>query len=114
MKRTTTIVLALCLIALVASATGYRFSTAPQKANRTAAVQDHRGGTLNLLAKAAAGTIDPQVNYTLEYWQLFQATYDGHPLYTTTADTGPGQTKGNNVWSHGGEWHVVTVPGRAG
>jgi predicted lipoprotein with Yx(FWY)xxD motif len=43
-----------------------------------------------------------------------QATYDGHPLYTTTADTGPGQTKGNDVWSHGGEWHAVTVLGRAG
>jgi predicted lipoprotein with Yx(FWY)xxD motif len=43
-----------------------------------------------------------------------QATYDGHPLYTTSADTGPGQTKGNDVWSHGGEWHEVTVPGRAG
>ena len=42
-----------------------------------------------------------------------QATYNGHPLYTTTADTGPGQTKGNGVWSHGGEWHEVTVPGRA-
>ena len=37
----------------------------------------HRGGTLKLLAKAAAGTIDPQVNYTLQYWQLYQATYDG-------------------------------------
>ncbi|MGH3123503.1 MAG: zf-HC2 domain-containing protein [Streptosporangiaceae bacterium] len=43
-----------------------------------------------------------------------QATYDGHPLYTTTADTGPGQAKGNNVWSHGGEWHEVTVPGQTG
>ena len=43
-----------------------------------------------------------------------QATYNGHPLYATTADTGPGQTKGNGVWSHGGEWHEVTVPGRAG
>jgi predicted lipoprotein with Yx(FWY)xxD motif len=42
-----------------------------------------------------------------------QATYNGHPLYTTTADTGPGQTKGNGVWSHGGEWHEVTVSGRA-
>ena len=41
-----------------------------------------------------------------------QATYDGHPLYTTTADTGPGQAKGDGVWSHGGEWHEVTVPGR--
>jgi predicted lipoprotein with Yx(FWY)xxD motif len=43
-----------------------------------------------------------------------QATYNGHPLYTTTADTGPGQTKGNGVWSHGGEWHEVRVPRRAG
>jgi predicted lipoprotein with Yx(FWY)xxD motif len=43
-----------------------------------------------------------------------QATYDGHPLYTTSADTGPGQTKGNDVWSNGGEWHEVTVPGRPG
>jgi predicted lipoprotein with Yx(FWY)xxD motif len=42
-----------------------------------------------------------------------QATFNGHPLYTTTADTGPGQTKGNGVWSHGGEWHEVTVPSRA-
>jgi predicted lipoprotein with Yx(FWY)xxD motif len=41
-----------------------------------------------------------------------QATYDGHPLYTTTADSGPGQTKGDGVSSHGGEWHEVTVPGR--
>ena len=45
---------------------------------------------------------------------LLQATYDGHPLYTTTADTGPGQAKGNDVWSHGGEWHEVTVPARGG
>jgi len=42
-----------------------------------------------------------------------QATYNGHPLYTTTADTSPGQTKGNGVWSHGGEWHEVTVPSQA-
>src|SRR6266496_2204376 len=43
----------------------------------SAARQDHRGGTMKLLAKAAGGTIDPQVNYTLQYWQLYQATYDG-------------------------------------
>ncbi len=77
MRRTTTIFLALCLIVLVAAATGYSFSSAPQRANRTAAPLAHQGGTLKLLAKAAGGTIDPQVNYTLEYWQLFQATYDG-------------------------------------
>src|SRR6266568_5422977 len=40
-----------------------------------------------------------------------QATYDGHPLYTAAADTGPGQTRGNGVRSGGGVWHEVTVPG---
>jgi peptide/nickel transport system substrate-binding protein len=37
----------------------------------------HKGGTLKLVAKSAAGTIDPMVNYTLQYWQLYQAMYDG-------------------------------------
>ena len=48
----------------------------------SAAVQAHRGGTLKLLAKSAGGTIDPQVNYTLQYWQLYQATYDGLLAFT--------------------------------
>ena len=42
---------------------------------------------------------------------LLQATYDGHPLYTTSADMGPGQAKGNGVWSGGGQWHEVVVGG---
>ncbi|MFF4257122.1 ABC transporter substrate-binding protein [Streptomyces sp. NPDC001663] len=37
----------------------------------------HQGGTLKLIAHAAAGTLDPQVNYTLQYWQLYQSMYDG-------------------------------------
>jgi peptide/nickel transport system substrate-binding protein len=37
----------------------------------------HAGGTVKLLASTAGGTLDPQVNYTLQYWQLYQATYDG-------------------------------------
>ncbi len=37
----------------------------------------HAGGTLHLLASTAGGTLDPQVNYTLQYWQLYQASYDG-------------------------------------
>ncbi|HEY5119969.1 MAG TPA: ABC transporter substrate-binding protein, partial [Acidimicrobiales bacterium] len=37
----------------------------------------HAGGTLKMLATGAGGTLDPQVNYTLQYWQLYQATYDG-------------------------------------
>jgi predicted lipoprotein with Yx(FWY)xxD motif len=40
-----------------------------------------------------------------------QATYDGHPLYTYTADTAPGQAKGNDINLNGGIWHEVTVSG---
>jgi peptide/nickel transport system substrate-binding protein len=39
--------------------------------------KEHAGGTLHLLAKSAAGSLDPQVNYTLQYWQLYQSMYDG-------------------------------------
>src|ERR1700689_4185420 len=39
--------------------------------------KQHAGGTVKLLASTAGGTLDPQVNYTLQYWQLYQATYDG-------------------------------------
>jgi peptide/nickel transport system substrate-binding protein len=44
----------------------------------------HAGGTLHLLAQAAGGTLDPQVNYTLQYWQLYQATYDGLVAFEKT------------------------------
>ncbi|HEY5120202.1 MAG TPA: ABC transporter substrate-binding protein, partial [Acidimicrobiales bacterium] len=37
----------------------------------------HAGGTLHLVATGAGGTLDPQIDYTLQYWQLYQATYDG-------------------------------------
>lgn len=35
------------------------------------------GGTLKLVAQSAAGTLDPKINYTSQFWQLYQATYDG-------------------------------------
>ena len=34
-----------------------------------------------------------------------QVEYNGHPLYTFSGDTGPGQTTGEGL---GGIWHVVT------
>ena len=40
-----------------------------------------------------------------------QATYNGHPLYTYTADTAPGQASGNGVNASGGVWHEVTASG---
>jgi predicted lipoprotein with Yx(FWY)xxD motif len=40
-----------------------------------------------------------------------QETYNGHPLYTYIADTGPGQARGNNINLNGGRWHEVVVTG---
>jgi predicted lipoprotein with Yx(FWY)xxD motif len=42
-----------------------------------------------------------------------QVTSDGVPLYTFQGDTAPGMTKGENLSSFGGTWHVVKVGGAA-
>jgi predicted lipoprotein with Yx(FWY)xxD motif len=42
-----------------------------------------------------------------------QATFNGHPLYTFTADTSPGQAKGNGLTAFGGVWHEDTTSGSA-
>jgi len=39
--------------------------------------QEHRGGTMRLLARSAAGTLDPHINYTDQGWQMYQPIYDG-------------------------------------
>ena len=44
--------------------------------------------TLRLLAHSAAGTLDPQINYTAQYWQLYAITYDGLVAFRKT----PGPT----------------------
>jgi predicted lipoprotein with Yx(FWY)xxD motif len=38
-----------------------------------------------------------------------QATWNGHPLYTFTGDTAPGQANGNGKNLSGGVWHEVTL-----
>ena len=50
------------------------FGIAPAQAEYLA---EHRGGTMRLVARSAAGTVDPQINYTLQYWQIYQSMYDG-------------------------------------
>ena len=40
-----------------------------------------------------------------------QVTYDGHPLYTYTADMSPGETSGNGITSFGGSWHTLGPSG---
>jgi peptide/nickel transport system substrate-binding protein len=38
---------------------------------------DHVGGVLKLVSSSAAGTIDPQINYTAQDWFIFYVTNDG-------------------------------------
>jgi predicted lipoprotein with Yx(FWY)xxD motif len=40
-----------------------------------------------------------------------QVTYAGHPLYTFSEDTKPGDAKGNDVDAFGGEWYALTPQG---
>ncbi len=40
-----------------------------------------------------------------------QVTYAGHPLYTYVEDKGPGDAKGNDIDSFGGEWYALTPSG---
>ena len=63
-------------------------SAAPAKTKtRAQLMAEHRGGTLKLVAKGAGGTLDPQVNYTLQYWQLYRSTYDGLLAFKNAAGT---------------------------
>ena len=76
---------AIAAAALIFSVAG---STAGSAADGKLAPYDkaRAGGTLKLVAAAAAGTLDPKVNYTGQYWQLYQASYDG--LLTFSYGTG--------------------------
>jgi len=116
MRRVPRILVAAALVALMAAAAGYGSTAAPKQhrasaaTDRAALMQAHRGGTMKLLAKSAGGTLDPQVNYTLQYWNLFQATYDGLLGFTKAggdaafqvvpdiAESLPTPTNGGKTW----------------
>src|SRR3954469_13925875 len=74
MHRFTRTVVVLVVVTAVAAALG---ASGRAKTGRATAVSDHRGGTLKLLAKSAAGAPDPMLNYPPAYWQPYQASYDG-------------------------------------
>ncbi len=83
---------------------------AAKAASRAKLMAEHRGGTLRLVAKGAGGTLDPQVNYTLQYWQLYRSTYDsllafknaqGTKAFTIVPDlvtSIPKPTDGGKTW----------------
>jgi len=54
-------------------------------ATTAAAAQEHRGGTLHMLAQTAAGSVDPQINYTAQMWQIFIMAYDGLVAFRKTS-----------------------------
>ncbi len=61
---------------------------------------------------AAAGTTLPKGFGTITRSDgKVQATYDGHPLYTYAADSGPGQVSGNGLKVSGGLWWAMTPTG---
>ena len=78
-------------IAVAAAGTGVAKTTgsaAPAKAKtRAQLMAEHRGGTFIMLAKGAGGSLDPQINYTLQYWQLYQSTQDGLVAFKHAAGT---------------------------
>src|ERR1700692_3234326 len=96
--------LAICSFGIIAVSQG-----APAGASSGYQSQ-HAGGTLHLVATAAGGTLDPQVNYTLQYWQLYQATYDGLLAFKKAGGSGafdvvpdlaeslPKPTNGGKTW----------------
>jgi predicted lipoprotein with Yx(FWY)xxD motif len=40
-----------------------------------------------------------------------EVTYNGHPLYTFSGDSAPGQTTGQGVDGFGAEWYVLSAAG---
>jgi peptide/nickel transport system substrate-binding protein len=114
MRRIPRLLVALIVIALAVVTAAYANTSSTRRSTsadgRQQLMADHRGGTLKLLAKAAGGTLDPQVNYTLQYWQLYQATYDGLLAFTKAggqaafdvvpdiAEKIPTPTNGGRTW----------------
>jgi peptide/nickel transport system substrate-binding protein len=114
MRRIPRLLVALVVIALAVVTAAYANTSSTRRSTgadgRQQLMADHRGGTMKLLAKAAGGTLDPQVNYTLQYWNLFQATYDGLLAFTKAggdaafnvvpdiAERIPTPTNGGKTW----------------
>ena len=70
----------------------------------------HRGGTLRLTADSAFGSLDPQINYTAGFIEVFAGVYDGLVTFRKTsgtasddvvpdlADSVPTPTDGGRTW----------------
>lgn len=61
--------------------------------------------------KAGGGISASKLGTTKRTDGTTQVTFAGHPLYTYTADTKPGDAKGNDITTYGGEWYALTPSG---
>ncbi|MGI8714669.1 MAG: COG4315 family predicted lipoprotein [Solirubrobacteraceae bacterium] len=60
---------------------------------------------------AGAGVKGSQLSTITIAGGRHQVTYAGHPLYTYSADSGPGQTDYVGAMQFGGTWRAVTAAG---
>ena len=61
--------------------------------------------------KAEGGAQASKLGTTKRTDGTTQVTYAGHPVYTYTADTKPGDATGNDLKLYGGEWYALTPAG---
>ncbi len=61
--------------------------------------------------QAGEGAMASELGTTKRKDGTVQVTYAGHPLYTYTADTKPGEANGNDFSSYGAEWYALLPSG---
>jgi predicted lipoprotein with Yx(FWY)xxD motif len=61
--------------------------------------------------QAGEGAMASKLGTTKRKDGTLQVTYARHPLYTYSADTKPGEAKGNDIDSFGAEWYALEPSG---
>jgi predicted lipoprotein with Yx(FWY)xxD motif len=61
--------------------------------------------------RAMSGAEKSKLGTTKRTDGTLQVTYAGHPLYTYTADTKPGEATGQDIDSFGAEWYALQPSG---
>ena len=67
--------------------------------------------TASAMPMAGGGVSQSMLGTTKRADGTEQLTYNGHPLYYFSADTGSGMAKGQGVKAFGSDWYVVNAKG---
>jgi predicted lipoprotein with Yx(FWY)xxD motif len=62
---------------------------------------------------AGAGVSASELGTTKRHDGTTEVTYNGHPLYTFSGDSAPGQTAGQGSDGFGADWYVLSATGNA-